>query len=63
MLYLNRLIDVYRDKNLKNQSRYEIENFYLSLDTYNTLKNYIEKHKKGGNLVLVLAIVGEARHR
>lgn len=56
----NRLIDVYKDKILKNQSEYKIENFYLSLDMYKNLKNYIEKRKKGENPVL--AIVGEARH-
>lgn len=57
----NRLIDVYKDKVLKNQSDYTIENFYLSLETYKKIKEYIERRKQGENPVL--ALVGEARHR
>lgn len=57
----NRLINVYKDKVLKNQSDYTIENFYLSLETYKKIKEYIQRRKQGENPVL--ALVGKARHR
>lgn len=57
----NRLIDVYKDKVLKKQSDYTIENFYLSLETFKGLKEYLNRRKKGENPVL--ALIGEARHR
>lgn len=57
----DRLISIYRDKILKNQSNYKIDDFYLSYETYNNLIDYLERKTQGENPVL--AIVGEARHR
>jgi hypothetical protein len=41
----NLLIDVYKNKILKNQSDYTIDNLYLSLDTYNQLVKYVKKER------------------
>jgi hypothetical protein len=56
-----RLIDIYKDQYLENQRVYDLENFHISTEMYNSLKEYIHCRKKGENPVL--AIVGEARHR
>ena len=40
-----RLIQIYKDNYLKSQSKYGIEDFYLSLEMYQTLLDYIQKRK------------------
>lgn len=57
----SRMIDVYKDKVLKKQRDYDIDNFYLSNSIYYKLVDYVKRRKKGENPVL--AIVGKARHR
>lgn len=41
----NLLIDVYKNKILKNLSGYTINILYLSLDTYNQLAKYVKKER------------------
>lgn len=57
----DRLISIYRDKILKTQSNYKIDDFYLSNEMYNSLVDYVKRRNQGENPVL--AIVGNARHR
>lgn len=56
-----RLIEIYKDKHLESQRKYDINEFYILYEFYQGLIDYVEKRKKGENPVL--AIVGEARHK
>lgn len=56
-----RLIEIYKDKYLQNQSEYDMDKFYISIDMYKSIKEYMARKQKGENPVL--AIVGGARRR
>jgi hypothetical protein len=47
-----RLIDIYKDTFMKSQSQYDLDSFFISLDMYKKLFDYIEKLKMGENPVL-----------
>jgi hypothetical protein len=55
------MIEIYKDQYLLKQREYNLENFDISKEMYDGLKEYIYRRKQGENPVL--AIIGEARHR
>jgi Geminivirus Rep catalytic domain len=59
--YEKRMIEIYKDQYLLKQRQYNLENFHISKEMFDSLKEYIHRRKQGENPVL--AIVGEARHR
>lgn len=59
--YEKRMIEIYKDQYLLKQRQYNLENFDISKEMYDGLKEYIHRRKQGENPVL--AIIGHARHR
>lgn len=56
--YEKRMIEIYKDQYLLKQRQYDLENFHISKEMFESLKEYIHRRKQGENPVL--AIVGEA---
>jgi Geminivirus Rep catalytic domain len=64
-MYLNqgnkiekRLIDIYKDTYMKTQRKYDLDKFTLSIEMFESLKEYIRRKERGENPVL--ALVGRA---